>query len=231
MALHNLRRLLVAAMLTIVASVGPWNGSALAVPLSALLGGESIDAGDKTFSAWSLLGGSLPTTALSSIDVQALAVPSGNPGLRFVAANDVLTARNGEQVDLGFQFSVTAPAALIRGASLELTRFERSGPASMSIFEDLYTSAALVDLVDLNVVFADAGGDQLLDQASFDARSLLVVQTTIAIASGEDGLARLLQFEERFAQQPSQVSAPGVLPLFALGLAILAARRGRPRST
>ena len=231
MAASAMWRLIVAVTAIIVVGIGTGVEPARATTLDVLLGGQSITAGDKTFSAWAQFGGNIDPSSLAFIDVQPLVDPPGNPGLRFVASNDVLAATGGELVDLGLQFTVSTPRPVIKDASLALTGFERTGSASLSIFEDLYTSPAVDDLVDLNLVYADAGGDQLFDGGVFDPRSLLVVQTTIELASGTapGDFASVTQFEERFSQVTAQVPTPGALPLLSIGLAALGFFRTRQR--
>lgn len=216
MRIARITQTVVAGMVLILAG---GTERASAVPLSDLFGGGSITANDKQFFDWVLLGTSLPSASLASIDVTALTDQPSNPGLRFTVLQDVLTSTGGTFVDLNFQFTVQAPGPIIKDNSLELPGFAVGGFGGVSIFEDVFDDAG--DLLASKFVFADDLDQQLLDFAEFDPQATITVQNFITVSTvGAPGdLAAIQVFDQRFSQQ---VPEPGTLALLAAGLVGLA---------
>ena len=165
-----------------VVAIGFGLGSAHAngVSLFDLIGGQSITAVDKTFSDWTLLDDtSLTSDDLDKIFIEALEDQPLNPGLRFLATDNVLTATDGGRVTLNFAYSVTAPGPRIKDNSLSLTGFEIGGEGSASIFADTYDTDG--DILASTFVFADSVDVKTFDEASFFVQQVITVQSSIAL--------------------------------------------------
>jgi hypothetical protein len=117
-------RTLTALMLALAAA-----GSAQAIPLSDLLNGGFITAGDKLFDQWSVdwnMSSSGSLVDLSYIDVTPLNDGDMNPGpgLHFAVSNDALSVTGNDgnynflDLQFGFRVTPTVPANQINGASM-----------------------------------------------------------------------------------------------------------------
>lgn len=202
-------------------------GRAEAVSLADLFAGGTITAGDKAFFDWTLNEGSSPAIDLSAIDVTPLTDPSLNPGLLFTASDDALSLVGPGFLDLEFRYTVTAPAALIKDASVGLTGFTRSGDGSVGIFQDILDIDEAP--IDSNLVFANPGGEQLTDSAEFALRQAVIIATAVDVVAGEEGQAGIVTFEQRVSQVPLPATLALLLPALATlaGLGWQSRRRAR----
>ena len=225
-------------------------GGAQAIPLSTLLGGGTITAGDKVFDQWRLIYEDnsdllAPPIDASGIDVTALndgGLDPG-PGLHFSVNNAAFNVTGDgiyAYIDYMFGFRVTAASGyLIKDNSLEITNgfVTNSGYNGMYIQEFVGTDPTLVDvpgdisLPDLAVKsvefsWLDPGPafSDLSDSATFTPTNSIYVSKNILVwASDVNETASLTGFEQRFSQT---VPEPGTLLLLAPAVVgLLAARR------
>lgn len=238
-------RILAALLLALAAS-----GSAQAIPLSDLLNGGSITAGDKLFDRWSLIGkgydsndGSTFTAA--NIDVTALNDGGLNPGpgLKFSVLNSQLTVSGNDiyayrDLYFGFRASVLAPGFGING---NLLKFENGGAVlswmtdgsndnGVFIVETLGSGEGLSDLGITDVEFSSLDNVQTStvdDSVAFAAQSEVWVTKNILVWSVDTtDSAGLYGFEQRFSQTTT-VPEPGTLWLLGLSLAGMGLAKAR----
>ena len=217
---------------------------AQAIPLSTLLDGGSITAGDKLFSEWSYL---YDTSAVNrvfdptNIEVTPLNDGGDNPGpgLQFDILNGELTVTGDgiyAYVDLmlGFHVDVLDPLRRIKDNSLQLlagslTTQAREPDTGIYIQEFVGTTLGGTDLVNFKEVeFSQIGTVQTsnsIDTAVFAPQDGIWVTKNILVwAAGADETATLGSFSQRFSQE---VPEPGTLAL--VGIAGLIALMIRPR--
>lgn len=214
---------------------------AQAIPLSTLLDGASITAGDKLFSGWSFTYASSEANRVfnpGNIEVTALNDGADNPGpgLQFDILNGELTVTGDgifAYVDLmlGFHVDVLDPARRIKDNSLQLiagsVTTTRDADNGSYIQEFVGTTPGGTDLVNFKDVELSWNGSNLInkpiDTAAFAPQDEVWVTKNILVwATGVEETAALGSFNQRFSQQ---VPEPGTLALVAIaGLAALVIR-------
>lgn len=225
---------------------------AQAVPLSDLIGGQTIQAGDKLFDQWELLfleasdPGLLPD--LANIDVTALddgGLDPG-PGLQFSVMNGALDVEGDDIfafIDLEFGFRVTPLNAGLRVSdnSLAITDaivdFDEDGSNNLgaAIQEWVYDMPGGTLLGEKFVTFDildDVLTDDINDSAEFAPQASIWVVKDVFVWSEQSGdIASLTGFSQRFSQTPVTVAEPGILALLVPGLiGVWYSRRRRPAS-
>jgi len=202
-------RILTALLLALAAS-----GGAQAVPLSTLVNGGSITAGDKVFDMWNVslnISSSGSLVDLAQIDVAALndGGMSPGPGLSFVVSNNALTVTGNDgnynflDLQFGFRVTPTVAANRINGASMDnlmaflaWTGDDTLGDNGTYIQEWIGTTAGGSDLVNsMHQEFSALGGGsnttaQLIDSSAFlPQASIYVTKDILVWATGATGAA------------------------------------------
>jgi hypothetical protein len=222
-------------------------GGARAVPLSELLAGARITAGDKLFDQWELLDytASDPARLFDPANIEVTALDDGGldpgPGLNFAVSNGELSvAGDGifAFVDLmfGFHVSVLDPGVRIKDNSLALGAAQLVHPGGdddgIFILESIGTLPGLDDLGTKEVEFSildDVLTNALSDSATFAPQAEIWVTKNILVWATNDGdSADLFTFTQRFSQ--TTVPEPGTaLLLAAVALGAAGARCLRRR--
>ena len=207
-----------------------------AVALSALFQGATITADDKLFNNFTLTstqsvnGGFADAT---QIDVTPLVDDPLNPGILFTAQFGALGTPSGHtgpssvQFIFGFDVSTTNQMPLIKDNSLRIINWSfDSGPtASIQVSEQVFDAAGAPLGTKLASVTPQT--QNLTDELQFTPRSFVHVVKQINIAGpGDNDMARLLVFEQRFSQVPE----PHSLMLFAGTSLVCCLGRGIRRS-
>ena len=215
---------LLACLLTI--AVAP----ARAVPLLDLLNGQSLTAGDKRFSDWTLIhlisSDSAVDPDLALIDVTSLH-DAVNPGLQF-AANGQLSvlAANFIDLQLGFVVETLDAQPKIVGNSLLLQDATFTGDGGNVTLVTTAIGGGGNVLPDVTVTADNLLGTSSLFAATvFPAESGLFVSTNLLVTGDfETDSVSLDTWQQRFSEVPE----PGTVALVATGILGWAARgRGR----
>jgi hypothetical protein len=244
--MKNLIRVLSVLMLAFIATV-----SAHATPLSDLLNGGSVIAGDKRFDNWQVINYTASDgRSFNAANIGVTALNDGGldpgPGLHFSVSNNELSVGGDgiyALVDLmfGFRVSVLDPTLKIKDNSLSYS----PGGASLSwtvddsfdlgtyIRETTGTASGLEDLGATNIEFSNSDfaslTSEVADSVAFAPQSELWVTKNILVWSVDrTDTASIYGFDQRFSQTAEPVPEPATLLLTALGLVgVVATRRIR----
>ena len=238
-----MRRFLKLSVLA-VALIGA--GGVQAIPLSNLLTGGSITAGDKVFDEFTVLSYVAGDgRSFNPININVTALNDGGmdpgPGLSFEVLNKEMqvTGDGFNFVDLMFGFHVTAPAGLkIKDNSLNLTHgfltFTANGTEDLGIAIQEWVGSGFALPTDLDFIsteFSDLAGVQttvLAASSQFTpTQDIWVTKDILVWSANVTDTAGLQGFEQRFSQQ---VPEPGTLALLALAMVGVGVSRRRARA-
>jgi len=191
----------------------PWTGTARAatMPLSDLLGGGTIQSGDKVFSDFTYLAsGDMPSAG--GINVVTIQDQNGDYGIRFQGS--FIDQVGGDASDAVITFNVSvAPGSnlAISDVTMSANPAVFAGPGLASV-----TETFLPAITDDKLVVYDFGGgnDKLLDHIEFaQTYTTLPVQKDIILhATGDTGAVTMSFLDQTFSQVPEPSSL-----LLALG--------------
>jgi hypothetical protein len=208
---------------------------AQATALSALFQGATITADDKFFNHFTLVssqpvnGGFADPT---QIDVTPLIDDPLDPGIKFTAQFGALGTPSGHtgassiQYTFSFDVSTTNQLPLIKDNTLRITNWSfDSGPlASIQVSEQVFDAAGL--LLGTKLATVTPLTQNTLDTLQFSPRSFVhVIKQINIVGPGNNDMARLLMFEQRFSQVPE----PHSLTLLAAASLICYFGRGMRR--
>ena len=221
---------------------------AQATPLSALLNGGSITAGDKLFDNWTMTHFlSSDGRSFDAANIEVTALNDGGmdpgPGLQFDVKNGALTVTGDDLfafVDLmfGFRATVLTPGLAIKDASLS-NMFAALGSNDLNdgfnddgvyIRETLGTASGLSDLgvmqAEFSILDSKIKNETNVSSVFAPQQQLWVTKNILVWALESTDTAQLASFTQRFSQV--NLPEPGSWALVVLALAGLAALRRKP---
>ncbi len=196
------------------------------VGLDTLLGGGSVQVGDKLFESFTYnFTGDMPDAA--GVNVIPIIDSMGNYGIRFQGAFvDLASTVGGSDALVSFQVTATAPGFVISEAHLagNPTLLGTSGSISVTETFDFDPNLRIIIFDD------ESGGTQSTDSAIVpNLETIAVTKDILAIAVGQAGQSTVTMsfIDQTFAQIPE----PGtLLLLLGSGLPVLAIFRRRSTS-
>jgi len=198
---------------------------AQAVALSALFQGQTITADDKLFNHFTLVNSNSVNGGFADptqIDVTPLVDDPFDPGINFTAQFGALGTPSGHtgpssiQFTFSFDVSTTNQQPLIKDNSLRISQWSfDSGPsASIQVSEQVFNVAGA--LLGTKLASVTPLTQNLTDEINFTPQaSVHVIKQINIVGPGDNDMARLLMFEQRFSQVPEPTG------LALLGSAIL----------
>jgi hypothetical protein len=189
---------------------------ARATALSALFQGATITADDKLFNHFTLISSTSVNGGFADptqIDVTPLINDPLDPGINFTAQFGALGTPSGHtgpssiQFSFSFDVSTTNQLPLIKDNSLTIKQWSfDSGPlANIQVSEQVFNAAGVPLGTKLATVTPQT--QNLTDHINFSPQATVHVIKQINIAGpGDNDMARLLMFEQRFSQVPEPTS-------------------------
>lgn len=223
----RLRNNLLSLMAGAIALVGV-SGSALAIPLSDLVGGASIASldGTITFSNFDAIVTGALSDDLSNYEVTALTT-----GFRLTGA---FLVADGNIGDVVLSFTATAgPGLAITDARLFFNGSFNGGDGvppglGAGVTETIFAGGSGDPIANLSVAASSQGFEKLVDTDSFAPQETIDVLKDIALSSfagGDGSVTHISVVDQTYTVTPE----PGTLLLGAMGLVGLAAL-GRKRA-
>jgi hypothetical protein len=189
-----------------------FSAEAQAVALSALFQGATITADDKLFNNFTLIN-SLPVNGgfadPTQIDVTPLVDDPLDPGIKFTAQVSALGTPSGHtgpssiQFTFSFDVSTTNQLPLIKDNSLLISQWSfDSGPlASIQVSEQVFDASNV--LLGTKLASVSPQTQNLSDSLQFTPRPFVhVIKQINIVGPGDNDMARLRMFEQRFSQVP-----------------------------
>ena len=172
---------------TFLLGAGSPDRFAAGATLSQLFGGNVLNVGDSQFSDWELISSDSTAAAtpdLSQIVVNPLADDLSNPGLQFVANNQI-SVTGVSSIDLTFKFRVHALVGgnTFTNGALEMSGIRFGGSGGLAFVTDEVISSSGDDLAQ-PLVIADhqSNFSQTLSTADFAPQSSVFVIANIFIS-------------------------------------------------